>query len=119
MKDYQISLLLDFYGDLLTDRQRNATDLYFNEDLSLSEIAEHTGITRQGVRDAIERAKALLFSMEETLGLSDKFNEIKSLAAQISTAAKSIHEENKRIAASSVIEDKAQSIILLADEICR
>ena len=57
-KNLEISFLLDFYGDMLTDKQRDVVELYYNEDLSLAEIAAHSGITRQGVRDSIKRAAA-------------------------------------------------------------
>ena len=57
---YRMALLYDFYGDVLTDRQKEFYDLYYNEDLSLAEIAENYGITRQGVRDVIVRAEAIL-----------------------------------------------------------
>ena len=52
-KNIEVSLLLDFYGELLKPTGRHAVDLYYNDDLSLSEIAEDTGITRQGVRDSV------------------------------------------------------------------
>lgn len=55
---YRMAMLYDFYGDVLTDRQKEFYDLYYNEDLSLGEIAENYGITRQGVRDVIVRAEA-------------------------------------------------------------
>jgi hypothetical protein len=55
-----MTLLFDFFGDLLTERQREFFDLYYNEDLSLGEIAENNGITRQGVRDIIVRARGTL-----------------------------------------------------------
>lgn len=119
MKDYRISLLLDFYGELLTDKQRDAVEMYYNEDLSLAEIAEHTGTTRQGVRDAVKRAETLLLSLEKSLGLSTRFDEIKAIAAEISIAAQSIAEENRRIAASAEIDAQARSIISLAERICR
>ena len=52
-KLFEISMLLDFYGEILSDSQREALDLFYNDDLSLGEIADQTGITRQGVRDRI------------------------------------------------------------------
>ena len=55
---YRMTMLFDFYGDILTPRQRELFDLYYNEDLSLAEIAENCGISRQGVRDVIVRAEA-------------------------------------------------------------
>ena len=62
MKDkaFHMTMLFDFYGMLLTDRQKEFFDLYYNEDLSLAEIAENAGITRQGVRDVLVRAEAIL-----------------------------------------------------------
>ena len=53
-------MLYDFYGELLTDRQKEFFDYYYNDDLSLSEIAENAGISRQGVRDVIVRAEAIM-----------------------------------------------------------
>ncbi len=60
------SLLLDFYGELLTDKQRECCELHFNEDLSLAEIAEQCGVSRQGVWDNIRRGTAALAELEET-----------------------------------------------------
>ena len=65
----EISLLLEFYGALLTDRQRELIDLYYNDDLSLAEISELTGITRQGARDGIKKAEGILLDLEEKLGM--------------------------------------------------
>ena len=61
-KDLTISILLDAYGALLTERQRELVDLYYNEDLSLAEISENTGITRQGVRDGIKKSESFFGS---------------------------------------------------------
>jgi hypothetical protein len=72
-KKIEVSLLLDFYGELLTEKVRRATVLYYNDDLSLSEIALDLGITRQGVRDLIQRAQVNLYSFEEKLGLNKRF----------------------------------------------
>ena len=71
------SMLLDFYGELLTDKQRTCYDLHVNEDLSLSEIAEQAGVSRQGVWDNIRRAEAALREMEEKTGLMGRFQQIR------------------------------------------
>ena len=63
------SMLLDYYGELLTDKQRECFDLHYNEDLSLSEIAEQLGISRQGVWDNIRRAESAMLEIEEKTGL--------------------------------------------------
>ncbi len=70
------SMLLDFYGELLTEKQRECYDLHFNEDLSLSEIAEQSGISRQGVWDNIRRAEATLRELEEKTGLVRRVMEL-------------------------------------------
>ena len=69
------SMLLDFYGELLTEKQRECYDLHYNEDLSLSEIAEQVGISRQGVWDNIRRAEAAMRETEEKTGLIRRFAE--------------------------------------------
>ena len=66
-KDLGFSILLDYYGMVLTEKQRNILTEYYNDDLSLAEIAENYGITRQGVRDAIKHGEATLMEMEEML----------------------------------------------------
>ena len=75
-KNMELSLLLDFYGELLSEKVRGATELYYNDDLSLSEVAEDMGITRQGVRDLIKRAEGNLYGYEEKLGLYKRFLEM-------------------------------------------
>ena len=82
-KDLEMVLLLDFYGELLSDSRRRAAELYYNEDLSLGEVAEELGITRQGVRDSIEKAKAQLATYEEKLGLAAKFRDIEKTMSDI------------------------------------
>ena len=57
---FRMTMLFDFYGELLTERQKEFYELYYDEDLSLSEIAENYGISRQGVRDVIVRAEAYM-----------------------------------------------------------
>ena len=67
-----LGYLLDFYGELLSERKRAVLDMYYNEDYSLSEIADEIGISRQGVRTVIKKAESELFFFEEKLGLAGK-----------------------------------------------
>ena len=80
---YQMTMLFDFYGDVLTDRQKEFYDLYYNEDLSLGEIAENYGITRQGVRDVIVRAEAALTELEDKTGLIKRFHTMRGQLEQM------------------------------------
>ena len=68
MDALEMTLLFDYYGDLLTDRQKMCFDLRHNQDLSLAEIAEELQVSRQGVHDNLSRAEALLLNMEEKTG---------------------------------------------------
>lgn len=68
-KNVEISVLLELYGKLLTDKQKKTLDEYYNNDLSLAEIAENEGITRQAVRDNIKQGEKHLFEFEKKLGL--------------------------------------------------
>ncbi len=69
------SMLLDFYGELLTVKQRECFDLHYNDDLSLSEIAEQLGVSRQGVWDNIRRAQSAMEDIEAKTGLIRRFRE--------------------------------------------
>lgn len=73
---YRMTLLFDFYGDVLTERQKEFYDLYYNEDLSLAEIAENYGISRQGVRDVIVRAEGIMTDLEEKTGIIKRFKDM-------------------------------------------
>ena len=84
---YRMTMLFDFYGDVLTDRQKEFYDLYYNEDLSLGEIAENYGITRQGVRDVIVRAEAVLTELEDKTGLIKRFHTMRAQLEQVHTDA--------------------------------
>ena len=79
----EMCLLLDVYGKLLTEKQRDLVDFYYNEDLSLAEISENCGITRQGVRDAIRHGVETLISLESALGFHKKSERIASLVSDI------------------------------------
>ena len=93
-KNLEISFLLDFYGDLLTSKQREVIEYYYNDDLSLAEIADNEGITRQGVRDSIKRAEAQLLEMEQRLGLAKRFREMNTGLERVIELTKEILEYN-------------------------
>ncbi|MCI9224349.1 MAG: DNA-binding protein [Acutalibacter sp.] len=114
-KDLRISVLLDFYGEMLTDTQRETLDEYYNQDMSLAEIGEERGISRQGVRDSIKRSKEQLVEMEEKLGLAKRFREVQGALAEICDCALEIQELN----AGDIegIDRSAQEIIGLAQKI--
>lgn len=90
----ELCLLFDFYGEMLTDKQRELFDLYYNEDLSLSEIAEHAGITRQGVRDAVVRAEHTLTALEDKLHLVSRYGKIDQHVEALSQEIKMLSHIN-------------------------
>ena len=82
-KDLKIGFLLDFYGDVLSERKRTVLDYYYNDDLSLAEIASEIGISRQGVRDLIKKAEEELRFYEEKLGLAARFRKTQECAERL------------------------------------
>ena len=82
-KNLNISLLLDFYGDILTERQKEILDLYYNDDLSLAEIAENYDISRQGVRSILKKGENILVDMEEKLHLAKRFSSVQEKSTKI------------------------------------
>ena len=77
------TMLFDFFGELLTEKQKQYYDLHYNADLSLAEIAEQEGISRQGVWDIIRRAEATLRRAEERTGLVRRFRELQDTVAEM------------------------------------
>lgn len=78
-KNLKIGLLNQIYGDLLTERQHTVVTLYYDEDLSLGEIADNFGITRQGVHDTLTKAETLLLTYEETLHSYERLQKANAL----------------------------------------
>jgi predicted DNA-binding protein YlxM (UPF0122 family) len=117
-KNLEVAMLLDFYGDMLTDKQQDVIDLYYNQDLSLGEIADEVGISRQGVRDSIKRGEAVLFEMEGRLGFLRTFRRNESALAEIELLAKEIVDINRKQNSSvGLIEVKANEIAKVAQEL--
>lgn len=79
----ELSLLLDFYGELLSERKQSVLALYYNEDFSLAEIADEIGISRQGARELIKKAEEELHRFEEKLGLVTRFAQAKQHIAAL------------------------------------
>ena len=112
---YRMAMLYDFYGELLTDRQKEFFDLYYNEDLSLAEIAENYGITRQGVRDVIVRAEAYLTEIEDKTGLIRRFHTMQGQLREISECTGRILALNDEHLNSQELEDLAGRVKSLTD----
>lgn len=89
-----ISLLYDFYGQLLTKRQQEVMSLYHEENLSLSEIADEFGISRAGVHDSLKKAEKALMSYEEKLGLVKRFSDSRNLIESIDERLEKLISDN-------------------------
>ncbi len=98
MDALEMTLLFDYYGDLLTERQKMCFDLRHNQDLSLAEIAEELQVSRQGVHDNLSRAEALLLNMEEKTGCVRRDMLCRQAAEKIRTAAEELCKvDDKRV----------------------
>lgn len=109
-KNLDVAVLLDFYGPMLTEKQRNAIDLYYNQDLSLGEIAEHENITRQGVRDSIKRGEVFLYELEDKLGMFETYIETLKVLQDIKYVLDRIEKENTSVHHSRAIGDNVEQI---------
>lgn len=105
-KDLRYTLYLDMYSPLLTDKQRETLDLYYNEDLSLGEISEVVGITRQGVMNCIKTSEARLSELEEEMGLVERFKLLKNKVEALENELK-LNENNNSKVYACISEIKA------------
>ena len=96
-KDLRYTLYLDMYSPLLTDKQRETLDLYYNEDLSLGEISEVVGITRQGVMNCIKTSEARLSELEEEMGLVERFKLLKNKVETLENELKLNENKNSKV----------------------
>ena len=106
MDTLEMTLLFDYYGDLLTERQRMCFDLRHNQDLSLAEIAEELNVSRQGVHDNLSRAEALLRNMEEKTGCVRRDLAYRKAMSSIGRAATILQEHD-----DSTVSDLGRSIL--------
>lgn len=126
-----ISVLLDFYGEMLTEKERDMLEFYYNDDLSLKEIAdnetavrrmrresgygdsaERESITRQGVRDTIKRAEAKLLDMEERLHLVERYRSMQHSLSQIAERARLIEQSAINKGARDIAQNAAEIIAI-------
>ena len=87
MSAWELALLFDHYGGMLTDKQRECFQLRYEQDLSLGEIAESMGVSRQAVNDSLTRTEALLRRMEENIGSVKRYNDVRKALREILEAA--------------------------------
>jgi Uncharacterized protein conserved in bacteria len=104
-KFLEISMLYDFYGQMLTPKQREIFELYYNDDLSLGEISEAQNISRQGVYDIIKRSEKQLYHYEEKLGLARKFTIQKSSLKEAYDLLDTIGDNDKISKIKSLIRE--------------
>ena len=106
MESLEMTLLFDYYGELLTQRQRDCLDMRYNQDMSLGEIAQELGVSRQGVFDNLSRAEALLRNMEEKTGCVRRAMQARRAVQQILDAAGQLaaypNEDISRLAAAII-----------------
>ena len=93
----EYSMLYDFYGTLLTERQREVFDLYHEENFSLSEIANNIGVSRQAVHISLNKARRELEEFEEKLGLIAKHIEYEKILYEVETKIASILKDKERM----------------------
>lgn len=94
-KNLDFALLLEIYGRMLTDKQRDVMEFYYWDDLSLGEISQNAGITRQAVRDSVKRSEQLLEDFENKLGLAEKIIKCRANCSLISRYAQLIKHEKQ------------------------
>ena len=109
MDALEMTLLFDYYGDLLTERQRMCFDLRHNQDMSLGEIAEELQVSRQGVHDNLSRAEALLRNMEAKTGCVRRDLQCRKVVQNVLDAAGKLVDYQ-----DSQVSDLARQIIAAA-----
>ena len=101
----ELSLLLDYYSSFLTERQRELMRLSADEDMSLKEIADEVGVSRQGVRDCLAKASAQLAELENKLGLIERDKQLRTVLSKLESAGRAGSPEEMRAAVESAAQD--------------
>ena len=111
------SMLLDFYGTLLTEKQQKICSLYFNDDLSLAEIAQQIGISRQGVRDAVVKGENTVREFEIKLKLAEHYRVLDREFTKIVALSEEIKNYSSKSVYAGEIYRRAEEIIKIAGKI--
>ncbi len=114
-KDLHLSYLLDFYGDVLQDKIRSVMDAYYNEDLSLAEIAVGEGVSRQAIRHLIKRGEEQLRMLEDKLGLAAHYTQLMKAAESLEAAALQC-SEHECTEVSSLVRESLASVRLMRNQ---
>ena len=114
-KDLKYAFLIEMYSPVLTENQRSMMEMYYYEDLSLAEIADNCGISRQGVRDSIKRGESALKDLEDKLGFAEKQLKVDRAIYKIRQCAKEIVWMNNKYSYISDIEVSANDILSALD----
>lgn len=104
-KNMDMAILLDVYGGMLTEKQSDTLGLYYNEDLSLTEIAENTGITRQGVHKCIRNAEEYLLQLEETLGFARHYKQLSEITKRLELLSEASYDTALSAEIKSCVEE--------------
>ena len=112
-KKVQISMLLQIYGKMLTEKQYELANGYYNDDLSLSEIAENNNITRQAVRDVIKKGENKLFELEEKLSFMDRMLKQDKKIQQILRELCKIQEGSSDKKIEKILNNVTKELILM------
>lgn len=116
-KEAKIAMLLDVYGGALSKVQFDSMDLYYNQDLSLSEISCHTGRSRQGVRDAIKRAELALNSLESSLGFLKRIEMIRKYTGIIKDIVSKMENSTECLSGDLQINDSLADLKVVIDKL--
>ena len=119
MERTDIVILLDIYGELLANSQRDALDMRYNDDLSLAEIAENYDITRQGVRDIIVRAEKTLEDIEEKTGLIQRYHRTRATTAALRSLCSQLQALNQARFMDRELDDLGRQLSDAIDDLER
>jgi predicted DNA-binding protein YlxM (UPF0122 family) len=110
-KNLEFVTLLDFYGEVLTEKQHDVMQQYYYHDLSLAEIGENFDISRQGVRDSLKRSEAILLELEEKIGFAKRDKVVRTSLANLLALAENINDVNLKFGKNESIKQSANEML--------